>query len=196
MAALTNQKLSKPSASCATASVEWSCHRGFKGVFSQSNWEVEWSHCLWTRMRQAEKERGIKEVEWKMQTPHQLAPSWQRSGVLSNLEKYSQMLKMSLVNIVLGGWRPSVFVSLHSMKQGVRVLTLVVSLYEEIESSFWEHYIEVHLYMLFKPFTHSSMVPRQVTIWTGFFLVQSFDVQWAALCWCRTLSFDTAAGQS
>ena len=46
------------------------------------------------------------------------------------------MLKMSLVNIVLGGWRPLVFVSLHSMKQGVRVLTLVVSLYEEIESSF------------------------------------------------------------
>ena len=37
-----------------------------------------------------------------MQTPHQLAPSCQRSGVLSNLEKCCQMLKMSLVNTVLG----------------------------------------------------------------------------------------------
>lgn len=71
-----------------------------------------------------------------MQTPQQLAPSCQRSGVLSNLEKYCQMLKMSLVNTVLGGWRPLVFVSSHCMKQGGSVLTLVVSLYAEIESSF------------------------------------------------------------
>ena len=71
-----------------------------------------------------------------MQTPHQLVPSCQRSGVLPNLEKYRHMLKMSLVNIVLGGWRPLVFFSSHCMKQGVSVLTLVVSLYAEIESSF------------------------------------------------------------
>ena len=71
-----------------------------------------------------------------MQTPQQLVPSCQRSGVLSNLEKYCQTLKMSLVNTVLGGWRPLVFVSSHCMKQGVSVLTLVVSLYAEIESSF------------------------------------------------------------